>query len=179
MIGESLNLEIWDRLYQGKRRGTAYKAAVFERCIFRNAKLVTIDFQTSTFTDCIFEGELRDVLFYRCGFQGETFPPNEMTNVDFSRARLRSVGFRGLTLDRVQLPHDADHIVINNFSAALDKMICELRLHEDAVAKKLIAFLMIDREWVLPDQAQGVINTKDLAGVTGQEGVERLLSVLP
>ncbi len=35
------------------------KAAAFERCMFRDAKLERIDFQTSTFVDCVFEGELQ------------------------------------------------------------------------------------------------------------------------
>ncbi len=160
-------------------RDTAYQAACFERCVFRNAKLVKVDFQTSTFTDCRFEGELRDVLFYRRGFNGEAFPPNEMVNVDFSRAKLRDVGFRGLTLDRVRLPQDAEHIVIKNFASALDKAVDVLKHQEDSTATKLIAFLAIDRKWVPPDQAQGVINIQDLTEVAGEEGVARLLAALP
>lgn len=160
-------------------RETVYKAAVFERCIFRNSKLVKIDFQTSTFTDCLFEGELRDILFYGRGFQGEAFPPNEMVNVDFSQAKLRQVGFRGLVLDRVKMPHDEEHIVIPSLPKALDRMIDDLRRRDDVTAKKLIAFLNIDRKWILPNQAQGVINIRDLAAVTGEEGVNLLRSVLP
>jgi uncharacterized protein YjbI with pentapeptide repeats len=160
-------------------RETSYKAACFERCVFRNAKLVKIDFQTSTFTDCLFEGELRDVLFYRRGFQGEAFPPNEMINVDFSRAKLRQVGFRGLTLDRVRLPQDTEHIVIKNFASALDKAIEVLKRQEDSTAKKLIAFLNISRKWATPDQVQGVINTQDLAEVVGEDGVKRILELIP
>src|SRR5262249_25160709 len=59
-------------------RETVYKAAGFDRCTFRNTKLEKLDFQTSVFTSCVFEGELRDVLFYRQGFEGEAFPANEM-----------------------------------------------------------------------------------------------------
>lgn len=158
---------------------TAYKAAVFERCVFRNAKLVKVDFQTSTFTDCQFEGELRDVLFYRRGFQGEAFPPNEMINVDFSRAQLRAVGFRGLTMDRVKLPHDANHIVIRNFASALDRMIAIFKQQQDNTAKMLVAFLNIYRKWAVPDQKQGVINAQDLAEAVGEDAVERLLAAVP
>ena len=159
-------------------RETVYKAAAFERCVFRDAKLVKIDFQTSTFNDCVFEGELRDVLFYRRGFEGEAFPPNEMANVDFSRAKLHDVGFRGLALDQVKLPQDADHIVIRNVAATLDKLIAALKPQGDTTAKQLIAFLNIDRKWIAPNQAQGVINSQDLAETIGVDGVNRLRELL-
>lgn len=159
-------------------RRTVYKAAAFERCSFRNAKLEKIDFQTSTFVDCVFEGELRDVLFYRCGFQGEAFPANGMINVDFSRAKLRAVGFRGLTLERVKLPEDAEHIVLRNVVATLDKLIAALQQQGDTTARKLTAFLNIDRKWVPLNQMQQVINMKDLAESVGVEGVHRLHELL-
>ena len=75
-------------------RGTAYVAAAFERCLFRKTKLLKVNFGTSTFADCRFEGQLREVIFWRSnlfarGFPEDAFPPNEMVNVDFSRAQLR------------------------------------------------------------------------------------------
>jgi uncharacterized protein YjbI with pentapeptide repeats len=160
-------------------RGTTYKAALFERCLFRNAKLVKIDFQTSAFANCCFEGELRDVLFYHRGFQGEAFPANEMVNVDFSRAKLRDVSFRDLVLDRVQFPNDAEHIVIKNFASALDRMTDTFRQHEDAASKKLIAFIRLYRKWAVPNQAQGVININDLQEVVGDEGVKLFIATIP
>ena len=98
-------------------RNTVYVAAAFEQCSFRFTKLVNILFGTSTFKDCSFEGELREVRFWRSdlsvrGFPTDVFPPNEMIDVDFSRATLRDVEFRGLTLDRVRLPNDPDHIIL-------------------------------------------------------------------
>lgn len=159
-------------------RETVYKAAAFERCAFRNAKMEKIDFQTSTFADCIFEGELRDVLFYQWSFGGEAFPANEMVNVDFSRTKLHDVAFRGLALDRVKLPEDDEHIVIKNVVASLDRLISALKQQSDTTAKKLTAFLNIDRKWVVPNQAQKVINTQDLAETIGVEGVHRLRELL-
>jgi uncharacterized protein YjbI with pentapeptide repeats len=69
-------------------KGTMHLAASFERCTFRNAKLAKIDFGTSTFSDCQFEGELREVIFWRSnlfarGLPEDAFPPNEMLNADF------------------------------------------------------------------------------------------------
>jgi hypothetical protein len=40
-------------------RQSIYTAAAFEHCIIKKTQLVKIDFQTSTFSDCTFEGELR------------------------------------------------------------------------------------------------------------------------
>jgi uncharacterized protein YjbI with pentapeptide repeats len=177
--GEKRNLFSGVDFSEADLRQTAYKAVAFEHCVFRNTKLIKIDFQTSTFTDCQFEGELRDVLFYRRGFEGAMFPPNEMINVDFSHAKLRQVGFRGLTLDRVQLPQDAEHVVIRNFASALDETIDVLKRQEDTAARKLIAFLQIRRNWADLGQTQGVVNLKDLEGVAGEEGVRRFMAALP
>lgn len=159
--------------------GTSYQAAAFERCTFSNAKLTKIDFQSSTFKDCRFEGELNDVLFYRHGFKGEQYPPNEMVNVDFTGAKLRSVGFRKLVLDRVRFPQDDEHVVIRNFASSIDQIVGVLSRQNDATAKKLVAFLQIDREWVLPNQVQGVINIRQMAGLVGEEGVKRFLAAIP
>ena len=159
--------------------GTIYQAAGFERCTFCNAKLAKIDFQTSTFTDCRFEGELDDVIFYPRGFKGEDYPPNEMVNVDFSRARLRHVGFRRLMLDRVRLPNDDEHIVLRNFEVTLDQMTAALQGQSDPIAKKLVAVIGNNRKWTAPNQVQGCINIVDLAGVVGEEGVKHFVAAIP
>jgi fluoroquinolone resistance protein len=159
-------------------RSTVYEAAVFERCNFCDSKLERIDFETSSFRDCVFEGELRDVVFYRRGYKGEAFPPNEMLNVDFSRAKLHDVGFRGLTLEQVKLPDDSDHILIRNVTATLNRLVGTLNHEDNATAKKLIAFLNIDREWRPPNQVQMVINIEDLAETVGDEAVDRLRELL-
>jgi len=158
---------------------STYEAAAFEHCVFSNAKLVKIDFQTSTFADCRFEGELDDVLFYRRAFNGEKYPPNEMVNVDFSRARLKHVGFRGLVLDRVQLPNDDEHLVLKNFAVTLDQMLAALQRQSDPIAEKLAAFIGIKRKWAVLNQAQGFIHLPDLADLVGGEGVKRFLAAIP
>jgi uncharacterized protein YjbI with pentapeptide repeats len=87
-------------------RSTSYEAAAFAGCAFRSTRLSGVDFQSSTFKDCVFEGEIRDVRFYRHGFEGERHPPNQMINVDFRRTQLHAVSFRGLTMDKVIFPED-------------------------------------------------------------------------
>lgn len=94
-------------------RQTPYAAALFVDCKFRNAKLIKLDLQGTSFADCVSEGELEDVLFYRRIFKGEALPFNEMANVDCSRAKLRFVEFRGLDLDTVKFPADDEHVVVS------------------------------------------------------------------
>lgn len=159
-------------------RGTIYKAAGFEQCDFRGARLEKIDFQTSTFVDCVFEGELRDVLFYRRGHEGEGFPENDMVNVDFTHASLRHVSFRGLTLDRVRFPNDADHIVIKDPGATVDRLVGILQQQGDSTSLKLAAFLNIGRKWLESSQAQKVINKRDLTEAVGPTGLQMLLKLL-
>lgn len=160
-------------------RQSSYMAASFERCVFRNAKLVKVDFQTSTFTDCEFQGELREVLFCRRGFKGEDFPPNEMINVDFSKATFRFVEFRGLSLERVKFPDDdAEHVVIKNYVSTLDTVIAALRSQHDGESKKLLAYLATCRKWAAPDQFQGVLSIRDLKEIAGEEATDRVLRLL-
>ena len=159
-------------------RGSGFTAADFDHCLFRESHLEKIDFQTSRFSDCVFEGDLRDVIFHRRGFRGEAFPPNEMINVDFTRARLRDVGFRGLRLDRVRLPNDAEHWLIQDYPKVLDQLIETLQPDPDPGSRKLVAYLKILRKWSPPDQAQGVINLIDLTDVVGAEVVDRVRQLL-
>jgi uncharacterized protein YjbI with pentapeptide repeats len=164
-------------------RGSVYVAAAFDRCIFRNAKLANIEFGTSTFVDCQFEGELREVIFWRSdlfarGFPEDAFPANEMLNIDFSHAKLRWVEFRGLTLEGVRLPDDREHLVVKDFATVLDEMIRSLGQEQegDSTAKVLVAVFQVARKWA-PDKARGVLNTQDLAEA-GEGAVERVLGLL-
>jgi len=159
-------------------RETAYKSASFTHCRFRNTRLEGTNFQGSTFQDCVFEGEVRNVLFNRSASGGEDLPPNQMLNVDFSRATLRFVGFRGLTLDHVVFPQDTDHFVIRDFDSALDRVLRLLSAQADEAARKLVFFLENERKWVVPNQAQGVVNALDLREVAGDEGLERFRAAL-
>jgi len=162
-------------------RNTVYVAAAFERCSFRSAKLINILFGTSTFEDCTFEGELREVRFWRSdlsvrGFPADAFPPNEMINVDLSQTRLRDVEFRGLTLDRVRLPDDANHIVIEDFAGTLDRLLSALTQQHDEPAKILTAYLSAYRKWTVQG-ARGVLNKQDLEDI-GPGIAERLVQLL-
>lgn len=156
-------------------RGTVYTAAEFIGCKFRDTRLDKVDFQTSTFTNCCFEGELREVCFYRRGFRGEIFPANEMVGVDFTRAQLRHVEFRGLDLDNVALPTDCDHIVLNEFPKTLDRLLEVFVGRADVGSRRLVAYLGICRKWA---GARGVLNKNDIRETGGEEGLDMVLKVL-
>lgn len=163
-------------------RGTIYRAAAFERCIFANSNISKVNFGQSTFTDCRFEGELREVQFWRTrplieGEEKDLFPPNEMSNVDFRRAKLHWVEFRGLTLDTVQLPNDSDHIIIEDFAVVLDKLIAALKFENpDQTTRVLLAVFEVDRKWAAP-HGRGVWNRQDFAE-NGEEELARVLDLL-
>jgi uncharacterized protein YjbI with pentapeptide repeats len=159
-------------------RGTIYKAAEFVDCKFNRAKLDKVDFQSSTFTDCSFEGELREVLFYRRGFEGELFPPNEMKRVDFSRAKLRWSEFRGLDLDDVSFPADEDHIVIENFPETLDRLLAFFRGRPDLGSRRLFRSLELHKKWLGSRQKVGVLNKHDLIEMAGEEGLQAVMRII-
>jgi len=159
-------------------RGTTYTAAEFAGCMFKDTRLDKVDFQTSTFRDCVFEGELRDVIFYRRGFGGEEFPANEMVSVDFTHAQLRFVEFRNLDLDKVSFPEDADHLVLNNYPQCLDRAIQVLQGRSDLIARKLTAYLGVVRKWAGEHQRRGVLNKKDIVEIVGEAALADLLECI-
>ncbi len=159
-------------------RDTGYEAAEFVACTFKNTKLDKVDFQTTVFKDCVFEGELCEVLFYRTGFRGEKYPPNEMKGVDFSRAKLRFVEFRGLDLEDVRLPVDDDHILLKPYRDILERLIQTFAGKTDKVSKALTGNFQFKLKWAGPRQVQGVVNKNDLLEVGGEEALQRVLEVL-
>jgi uncharacterized protein YjbI with pentapeptide repeats len=158
-------------------RETVYNAAAFQSCVFRNTKLSKIDFRSSSFVDCGFEGELREVRFWSSDpYYQDLFPRNQMLNVDFSRAKLRDVEFRGLTLAQVRLPDDTEHIVINDFANVLDELIRSFDRQGDQTARALVAYLGAYRRGTVRG-ARGILNKLDIAegGVDALARVETLL----
>jgi uncharacterized protein YjbI with pentapeptide repeats len=159
-------------------RGTIYGAAEFVRCKFNHAKLNKVDFQSSTFTDCSFEGELRGVLFYRRGFKGELFPPNEMKRVDFRRAKLRWSEFRGLDLDDVLFPADEDHLIVENYPETLDRFLTFFRGRSDLGSRSLVRIFDNRRKWLGAQQKVGVLNKHDLVEAAGEDGLHAVMKII-
>jgi uncharacterized protein YjbI with pentapeptide repeats len=159
-------------------RGSIYGAAEFVRCKFNHAKLDKVDFQSSAFTDCSFEGELRGVLFYRRGFDCERFPPNEMKRVDLRRAKLRWSEFRGLDLDEVFFPEDGDHIIIEKFPEAIDRLLAHFRGRPDLSSQKLVDRFELDKKWLGSRQRVGMLNKHDLVESVGEDGLRAVMQII-
>jgi uncharacterized protein YjbI with pentapeptide repeats len=159
-------------------RGSIYGAAEFVRCKFNHAKLDKVDFQSSAFTDCSFEGELRDVLFYHRGFDCERFPPNEMKRVDLRRAKLRGSEFRGLDLDEVSFPEDEDHIVVEDYPQILDRLLAHFGERPDMGSRGLTARFKHKKQWLGPRQRVGVLNKRDLITSGGEEGFRTVMTII-
>jgi uncharacterized protein YjbI with pentapeptide repeats len=154
-------------------RGTTFKSASMVGCTFAN--LSGVDFGGTVFVDCAFEGEIHDVLFYRHAFRGEDYPPNEMKGVDFSRATLRHVGFRGLDMDAVRWPADDQHIIVSDYPAALDRVLGALGKRSDELSRRLGVLVSHNRKWAGPNQREGIINKADWTQVGGEEMVSEFL----
>jgi uncharacterized protein YjbI with pentapeptide repeats len=159
-------------------RGTIYASAEFDHCIFENARLDKVNFNGSSFSHCSFEGELREVMFYRKAFRAEDLPPNEMDHIDFTRARLRSVEFRGLELKSVFFPDDEDHIILDNYPQTLDKLLGKLAGRTDRAARLLIALLSLKRKWAAPSQRRGILSRLDIIDAIGNEDAKRFLELI-
>jgi hypothetical protein len=99
-----------------------------------------------------------------------------MVHVDFSRAKLRDVEFRGLTLEQVRLPDDADHIVINDFAGVLDKLVSAFAQQSDETARILAVYLSAYRKGTIPG-ARGVLNKLDIEEI-GADAVERVVRLV-
>jgi len=159
-------------------RQTVYVSADMFECTFADTKLSNVDLQGTVFVDCVFAGELNEVIFHRQAFRGEGFPPNEMKGVDFRRARLHHVEFRGLDMADVQWPEDDEHVVVNDYKATLDRVLNLLNTRSDVASKTLAAVLSMKRKWAGRGQRQGVLNKRDLVEAAGEEAVAELVRQL-
>jgi hypothetical protein len=134
--------------------------------------------QSSAFTDCSFEGELREVMFCQRGFKGELFPPNEMKRVDLKRAKLRWSEFHELDLDDVLLPTDEDHIVVENYPEILDRLLVFFHGRPDVGSSALAAIFENRKRWLGARQSVGVFNKRDLIETAGKDGLEAVMKII-
>ena len=145
-------------------RGTMHFAAEFTQCTFKKTKLKKVDFQGSAFTDCVFEGKLDEVMFYRYAYKGEAYPPNLMKRVDFRHAKLNWCSFRELDLDTAIFPTNG-HIIVENYPQTLDRLLNLLEQRTDLTARRLTSYLALDKKWLGPCQRRGVLSKNDLCEI--------------
>jgi uncharacterized protein YjbI with pentapeptide repeats len=158
-------------------RRTAWDAAEFVNCTFKDTKLNDVDFDTSTFTDCTFEGELREVTFNRVGFRGEAYPPNEMKGVDFSGANLRDCTFRGLELKHVRFSAE-NQLVISQFPEALARLRNFFGKRTDLGSQQMTVVIEHDQKWLAPGQEVGVLGKDDIRETIGEEGLQTVIKLI-
>ena len=157
----------------------------FEHCVFNKCKLKGVDFNGCSFVKCKFVGVLEDVQFhghYGVPYGEEIFGPalpNLMTNVDFSEASLRMVGFHDqCDLSTVILPNDRNHILIKNFS----KVIQAAEQEYQKISDKEIIFGR--KVWLSTlkslsiNQDMYIVNKQDLAEKEGNRFAEYFIGLL-
>ena len=159
-------------------RATFYKEAEFNGCHFRNCKLDRVEFSSSTFEDCSFEGELKEVIFYRRTWDKGNFPENRMARVDFGKARLRWCAFRGLDMTDATFPNDDEHIVIRNFPSILDELISYYKDKSDLGSKGATSVLGNYRKWAGGPDSIGVLNKVDILEIGGDELVQSVMEII-
>ena len=159
-------------------RGSAWMSAEMTDCTFADTDLSKVEFNGTRFTRCTFAGLLRETIFYRHAFRGEDLPANEMRDVDFSGAKLRWVEFRKLDLDTVRLPEDDEHVVIEEYPAALDRAIGVLRERTDTASRRLVSTVEFHRKWLGANQRRGLFNKLDLLEYHDAAAVDELVALL-
>ncbi len=159
-------------------RGSAQGSSDMTRCLFRDTNLEKVEFRGTVFRDCTFEGLLDEVIFSKYAFRGEARPPNEMRNVDFSKASFQWVEFRKLDLDTVRFPENPDHFVIEDYLSTLDALVARWRGKEDAISRALCSSVTRKRKWAGDGQNRGVVARYDLLQAGGEAAVREFLTAL-
>jgi uncharacterized protein YjbI with pentapeptide repeats len=160
------------------RDASFYPSAEFVGCTFRSTQLTKVHFWASSFSDCSFEGDLEEVTFMRSDPTAGDLPPNEMLRVDFSKARLLDVEFRGLDLDRVTFPADPEHIIVEDYHDALGSLVRASSGKNDPTSRAMCAYYSCYLGFAGPQQRRGVLNRSALLEGLGHEGLRRTLEVL-
>lgn len=159
-------------------RGTAHASADFVRCRFVGSRLRGVDFQGSVFVDTLFEGSLREVLFYRHAFKGEGFPANEMRGVDLRRAVLEFAEFRGIDLVDALLPNNKAHVVLSGLRDAVVRAIEVLSSRSDEGARRLSSYLNEKLKWIPHGKPLGVMHLGELRKVGDAAAVAAMLDAM-
>ena len=159
-------------------RGAMPGPATFGHCTFDRAKLKKVEFRGSQMVDCQFIGPLEEVIFGSRAPRDTTTPPNQMIDVDFSRAQFRMVGFEKLALDRVIWPDDDEHIVVDDYPAVVDRILARLEGQDDVRARSVLGLYSWHKKWLVPEQEKGVVSLWDLRKYGGQAMVDEILPLL-
>ncbi len=166
--GEGCRYDNVDFSFADLRR-SIYAKAHFENCKFTASRLDHVEFRATTFENCTFEGGLRSVNFHGLSpLTGEG-----LAAVDFSRARLSLVEFRGLSLNDVKLPADADHVVVTDMRRSLDVLIELFAADASPGCRALTALLKHKRKWLPECRTAGVHFRPDIRELCGADVLDK------
>ena len=169
LAGNSRNHFIGCRFHQVDLSEVASTAAIFGACRFEVCTVRKVDFQWTSFSDCVFGGLLRDVVFSARGFPELSLPPNPMRNVDFSGAELREVEFRCLDLETVRFPDTEHSVLVQQPGMALPRAIAWLSARTDRMSRVAAAYLRHTLKWLGPNQSNAYFDERDFIGLFGRE----------
>ncbi|GEP96526.1 pentapeptide repeat-containing protein [Chitinophaga cymbidii] len=158
---------------------TEYVASFFKDCRIKN-----IDFNASSFEDCIFEGLLDDVWF-RGGFSLKSdyeyygLPKvNEMKNVSFEKAELKDVTFsNNCDLSTVRIDSDGQYYKYNNWKMRLEFLNLRMSMLKEGEKKEVLFFVNThlvhakDQDWY-------IINIDDLERDYGKNVASEIINGL-
>lgn len=154
-------------------RDTSHSGVDYSSCRFSRCRIKKVDFGKSSFMNCSFIGELREVVFNSPW--GAPRPDVEIRNLDLTQARLRYTAFHSLDLDSVRFPEDDEHIICENYPAILDELLEEFRRSDDIDSQVAVAGLEVRRSCA---SNRDVVNKKDLRDSFGVDGAVRALEVI-
>lgn len=101
-----------------------------------------------------------------------------MRRVDLRRASLRWCEFRGLDLDDVLFPAGEDHIVVDGYPEALERLLAYFRGRPDLGSRSFVTSFEHKKQWLGQRQRMGVLNRKDLIETGGEEGLKTVLQII-
>ncbi|MBX3354865.1 MAG: pentapeptide repeat-containing protein [Phycisphaeraceae bacterium] len=154
--------EITDTVFdRADFRGATFSVAVFGNCAFRDCRLKRIDFDSSVFERCVFEGRLDQVIFGSQVLSAESTPPNLMSGVDFTSATFGFVEFRRIDVRRAKFGTSCDLVLVSPHRACLDSLLQLLEAETDPGTPGVKAAIEIDRRWALPGDSVGVLHLPD------------------
>lgn len=158
--------------------------AEFERCSFINSKIKGIDFNASSFEECIFEGILDDVWF-RGGFPLQSdnqyfgFPKkNIMKKVSFEKAELKNLTFSDdCDLSSVCLGDNPEVFKYSNWYRRLQLLAKEIISWDSECGKQGEIFVKThlvhakNQDWY-------ILNLKELEQIYGLETASKIIDGL-
>ncbi|SEC59012.1 Uncharacterized protein YjbI, contains pentapeptide repeats [Rhizobiales bacterium GAS188] len=152
--------------------------AEYINCMFKNTKLSGCHDIRSSFINCSFEGELRDVTFQAHDWENKAAPPKVMKGVDFSRAKFWHTDFRGFDLDDVRFPEDDDHVIVDNIRDCVKRLHDYFNPRPDVGSQRVTAGLEHQLRWMGAGRKTGVFRKSLILEMAGEEGLRALLRII-